>query len=458
MALGCWPIAQAEGQPQLGVPYAAGGDGQLTLFLAGDTIIPLPWSADEDPGFLALVAEMRAADVTVVNLELVLHSFKGYAQADSGGTYVSGPPEIARELAWAGVDIVATANNHAFDWGSIGVLENIDSLVAAGLRWAGTGADLQRARAPAYVDHPDGRVALVATASSFISYGRASRSRPDVAGRPGLNPLRTEIGRFIEVPPWLADAVGSAAPVLGLPVRHLDETWLEVGGLRLRIGGGPALRGGRRVDPSDLQGNLAAVAEASESATVVIFSIHAHHQGPWLAQVAQQAIESGANVVLIHGPHEMRGIELHRGAPIFYSLGDFVFQPEQSARFPSESYEPYGLDDSATPDDYRRKREEEGLWPGREPWESVAALLRFDRGGELRELTLLPLTLGMDAPPGVKGKPRRAGTALGREIIDRISERSRGYGTRVRYDPERNVGIVLPVGSDAVVPTADARD
>jgi hypothetical protein len=83
----------------------------LTLFLAGDAIITQPWSTDRDPTFLALVDEIREADVALVNLELVLHSYRGYAQADSRRGGLSARPEIARELAWAGVDMVAAANN-----------------------------------------------------------------------------------------------------------------------------------------------------------------------------------------------------------------------------------------------------------------------------------------------------------------------------------------------------------
>ena len=99
---------------------------QLSLFLAGDALIVEPWSQIDDPTFLRLVAEMRAADVAIVNLETVIHDFKGYAQADSGGTYMASPPSIAGELAWAGVDMVSSANNHAFDYGTEGILETLE--------------------------------------------------------------------------------------------------------------------------------------------------------------------------------------------------------------------------------------------------------------------------------------------------------------------------------------------
>jgi poly-gamma-glutamate synthesis protein (capsule biosynthesis protein) len=146
-------------------------------------------------------------------------------------------------------------------------------------------------------------------------------------------------------------------------------------------------------------------------------------------------------VVFVHGPHEMRGIEIHAGAPIFYSLGDFVFQPEQSQRFPAEAYEGYGLEDSATPDDLRRAREEQGRWAIRELFESVAAVVRF-RGDALREIRLLPLDLGSGKPPGIRGKPRWADPELGRYLIGYVGEQSRPYGTEIRYVDAENIGLV----------------
>jgi poly-gamma-glutamate capsule biosynthesis protein CapA/YwtB (metallophosphatase superfamily) len=423
---------------------SAGGtaDGELTLFLAGDTIITQPWSADRDPDFLALVDEIRGADMAAVNLEMLFHEYRGYAQADSGGGYVAARPAIAAELAWAGVDLVAHANNHTFDYGSIGVLENLDNVARAGLGLAGSGEDLQAARAPAYFAHPDGTVALVAAASTFTPYGRASRSRPDLHGRPGLNPLATTPGPYIEVPGPVARATWGAAELLGLPRRRLDGEWFELFGVRFRSGG-LGLRRGRRVDPKDLAGNLAAVRDAAAKADLVVFSIHAHEQeGGWLAGLAHQVIEAGADVFLAHGPHRVLGIEIYKGRPVFYGPGDFVFQPEQAERFPSETYEAYGLGDDATPEDVRDAAvATKKYFAEREPWEAFAAALRFG-GGDLREVRLLPLDLGFDEPPPGRGMPRRADEALGRRIIGHVSDTSRRYGTEIRYLDAENVGVV----------------
>lgn len=37
-------------------------------------------------------------------------------------------------------------------------------------------------------------------------------------------------------------------------------------------------------------------------------------------------IDAGAGVVVGHGPHVLRGIEVYKRRPIFYSLASFIFE------------------------------------------------------------------------------------------------------------------------------------
>ena len=82
---------------------------------------PFGWPAtifeivDARAGFRALIGAIRGTDVALANLELTLHDFEGYAQADSGGMHLAARPRIAHELAWAGIDMVSGANNHPFE-------------------------------------------------------------------------------------------------------------------------------------------------------------------------------------------------------------------------------------------------------------------------------------------------------------------------------------------------------
>jgi poly-gamma-glutamate capsule biosynthesis protein CapA/YwtB (metallophosphatase superfamily) len=417
--------------------------GAPSLFLAGDTILSQPWSDIGEPRFQEVVAAARAADVAIVNLETVIHTFRGHAQAYSGGAWLSAPPEIAQDLAWAGIDMVGHANNHSFDFGSIGVLENLEFVRGAGIVLAGSGADLQAARAPGYFESPAGRVALVSAASSFPRFGRASPSRPDIRGRPGLNPLRRISRTRFVVTPATAARLATLAQLFGGSGHRFGRNRFKIAGYWFRIGDAHAIHTGRRPEPADLAGNLAAVSEAAANADVVVFSIHSHVQGSWLRDVAHRILDAGADVFLAHGPHAVQGIEIHRGKPIFYGLGDLAFQVEQAVRQPAEAYEFYGLGEGSAPADLnaaKRGGRSESFWP-RSYFEGAAALVRFDTG-RVSEIRLLPLDLRPEADLASRGTPHRADPELGRRIIEDIADASQRYGTRVHYEPTTNLGSV----------------
>jgi poly-gamma-glutamate synthesis protein (capsule biosynthesis protein) len=414
---------------------------EVALFLAGDAMIIEPWSQVRDPAFERLVAEMRAADATLVNLETVIHEFKGHAQADSGGSYMTAPPAIAAELKWAGVDGVAHANNHAFDYGSIGILETLQHVEAAGIALAGSGRDLQSARAPRYLDCDGGSVALVSMASTFVRYGKASRSRPDLRGRPGINPLELTRSEIFEVTPRLAAVLRGIARLRGKPAESLEGPGFRLFGRRFQVAAATRKLSGRRETAADAAANLGAIAQAAAHADITVASIHAHFPGRWLSRFARAALAAGADVVFCHGPHDVAGIELVSGKPIFYCLGDFVCQIDRIARHPAEAYEKLGLGDDATPADLVRARRTDSPMARREAFQGCAAALRFS-DARLREIRLLPLDLQFDGEAEAHGRPRWADAGLGREIIERIARRSRPLGTRVAYDAAHNQGWI----------------
>ena len=112
-----------------------------------------------------------------------------------------GPPESIEELRWLGIDIVSTANNHASDFGDQGIISNLEFLEESGMPHAGTGMNLAEARAPAYLDNPKGRIALMAAADwgprgtgaepwPFPRGVMAGEQSPYSIGRPGCNLVR----------------------------------------------------------------------------------------------------------------------------------------------------------------------------------------------------------------------------------------------------------------------------
>ena len=96
-------------------------DVDFSMALTGDSIITRRLSVYREPEFLQLMEIMRDADVAFTNLEMLFHNYEPYPMAQSGGTYMRGDPLLAKELAWAGIDMVSRANNHTGDYGVLGM-------------------------------------------------------------------------------------------------------------------------------------------------------------------------------------------------------------------------------------------------------------------------------------------------------------------------------------------------
>ena len=109
--------------------------------------------------------------------------------AVSGGTWMRADPIMAKELVWAGFDLVARANNHTGDYGVLGMDLTTKHVEDAGLVHAGVGHSLAEAREAKFLETAKARVALISVSSSFARHMSAGRSRDNVPPRPGLNPL-----------------------------------------------------------------------------------------------------------------------------------------------------------------------------------------------------------------------------------------------------------------------------
>lgn len=424
------------------LPHSDDG-GTMTLALAGDAIITRRLSVYEEPEFLALRDLVQGATAAFVNLEILLHDFESdvIPATQSGGTYMQADPSMARELVWMGFDMVSMANNHTGDYGLGGLRRTTAAVEAAGLIHAGTGENLAEARAPAFLETPGGRVALLAGASTFPDPSRAGHQRRDVRGRPGLAPIRYDRIRQL--------TEGQMAIL-----RDFQEatTGDRPSGNRLRLFGetfvvGPEYASLTFPHEGDLAEIVSSVKGAKRQANRVIFSHHGHERGrtnndpaDFIRTVAHAVIDAGADVFLAHGPHVLRGIELYGDGVIFYSLGDFVFQNETVPRQPEDNYQRYDLGREAVAPDFYDARQRSGGFPARQQvWESVVPLVRYEEG-ILAAVELHPITLGFGLPRPQRGRPLLASGALARKIIGDVQEYSAEYGTEILF--QDGIGIV----------------
>jgi poly-gamma-glutamate synthesis protein (capsule biosynthesis protein) len=178
-------------------------------------------------------------------------------------TCYSADPAFARAMARSGFRVVSFANNHCFDYGEPAFLATMDALRENGIAVVGAGTSLDEARTPAVFR-------INGLAIAFLGY---SMLGPDCifatnreSGVAPLNPM-----------------------IVGEDIRR-----------------------------------------ARAEADLIALSLHWGVEGrpvPWprLIELAHDFIDSGADVILGHHPHVPGSVEIYRGRPIFYSLGNFSF-------------------------------------------------------------------------------------------------------------------------------------
>lgn len=435
------------------VPGIATQSPDISFALTGDAIITRKLSVYDEPAFQRVINLIRNADVAFTNLEVLFHDYEPYPMSASGGTYMRAEPALARELVWAGFDMVARANNHSGDYGVLGMNLTTKYVAEAGLLQAGVGQSLAEAREAKFLETAKGRIALISVASTFPDHSRAGRTRGDVPARPGLNPLRFDTITTV-TPERLATLRTIAAEINGNPApADPPPATLNFFGRRFTAGSTPGVTTVPRKE--DLDEIAAVVRSASGLADYTMVTIHAHEGGAnrlvpadFLVTFARAMVDAGADMFVGHGPHVLRGIEIYKGKPILYSLGDFIFQNETLLRLPSENYETYQLDAGRHVNDFNDARynfDKSGFPADRLIWEAVVALPKF-RGDRLTELALHPITLGFGQPRSVRGRPLFAEGALGQKILDDITRLSAAMGTSITV--REGVGYVtLGAGS-----------
>jgi poly-gamma-glutamate synthesis protein (capsule biosynthesis protein) len=204
-------------------------------------------------------------------------------------------------------------------------------------------------------------------------------------------------------------------------------------------------------DPADLSGNLKWIREARRQADWVVASVHSHEFAfssmstanrqsemtnpiECVREFACKAIDEGADLVVGHGSHTVLGIEIYKGRPILYGVGNFLFQNETITAFPADSYERFDLSSEATPADFldaRTDRDRKGHPSDPAFWEGVAAVCDFQER-KLKRIRLYPVDVGFGRPRAQRGRAVLAGGAVAQKILDRIATLAEPFGTVVK--------------------------
>ena len=427
----------------MAMKFTAAGDAMVLRRLPGNY-----------PGFQELQSFINQGDFRFVNMETTIHNHETYGGAQSGGTWFCSPPEVLEDAKTFGFNALTTCNNHAMDYSHIGLEKTMEYVRKAGFPNAGVGHTLADAAAPVYIDTMEGRIALIGACSSFHPEAMAGEQTRTMIGRPGINGIRCST--VYQVPEEDLEHIKRIAENIGINgsrnitrkegyLPPLPEGKAEFGELLFEA----AETSGKvtKVNPVDMARMEKSIKEALYFADYVIVSMHSHQlKGTdktepdyFYEEFAHKCIDAGAHAIIGTGPHLLRPIEIYKGCPIFYSLGDFIIQLENIRKAPADMYEKQKLDGNAGMDelfDTRNNHATRGLCYEQVMFEAVVPYWEAENG-KLTKLVLMPIELNFGKSRSMGGWPR---PKYDQGILERLAKMSEAYGTKIEI--ENGLGVV----------------
>lgn len=173
-------------------------------------------------------------------------------------------PKCIEGLKYGGFDVVTLANNHILDQGERGLRDTLRVCKEADILTVGAGENLEEASQPLYINVKEKRVVILNFAEHEFSIAENNK--------PGANPLD--------------------------PVRNYYQ-----------------------------------IEEAKKNADILLLIIHGGHEhyslpSPRMIETYRFFADLGVTAIIGHHTHCAGGYEKHNGVPIFYSLGNFIFDWE----------------------------------------------------------------------------------------------------------------------------------
>jgi poly-gamma-glutamate capsule biosynthesis protein CapA/YwtB (metallophosphatase superfamily) len=376
--------------------------GPLSITLAGQSMIRSD-IRETAPAAVPVIKGLLKGDVVFTNFEATVAE-KGETVREGRGFLTS--PEALDALTTFGFNLLSMSGNHAFDLKVTGIQNTLREADRRKIVHAGTGNNLAEAAAPVYLRTANGTIALIASASGLIAPGGSA-----TADRPGVNELRIEAGHKENE---------ASADLPGAP--------------------------GNTPNQEDSQRILQSIRDARQHADIVIAYQHNHVFGnhafstiftegmqerlapnDWLKKWTHAEVDAGADIVVMHGAPLLHGVEIYHGQPIFYDLGNFIYNLPPWLTY---IHEPINF-------------------------ESAVAYLQF-QGKKLQSISFRPIVLNYigEGQPDMhnqyvnnqfidtRGLPAPATGAQAGYILQRLADASKPFGTTFEINGD-TAGIKL---------------
>lgn len=177
------------------------------------------------------------------------------------GPHLRAHPKCIELIKYGGFNVVTLANNHIMDHGPEGLSETLNVCRRNQIQTVGAGNNAQEAGRPLYIKIRDLTVAVLNMTEHEFSIAGD--------GKPGANPLD--------------------------PILSYNQ-----------------------------------ITAAKKVANFVLVVVHGGHEfyplpSPRMVRTYRYFVDLGASAVIGHHPHCVSGYEVYKGSPVFYSLGNFIF-------------------------------------------------------------------------------------------------------------------------------------
>jgi poly-gamma-glutamate capsule biosynthesis protein CapA/YwtB (metallophosphatase superfamily) len=375
-------------------------DNEILLYAVGDIA---PSRSDPDSLFVDVRDIINDADLAFCQLEICITD-RGERLPQVRHTDRTGP-EAAHAIRCAGFDVVSFASNHCMDWGQDGLSDTIKALEDADLKVVGVGASISAAREPVIVGCKGKRIAFLAYSSILpMSYWAE-------VDRPGCAPMRA----WTKYEPIEPDQPGTPCRVYTFP------------------------------NEEDLAALTDDIRQAKERADLVFVSLHwGIHFIPaviadYQVDVARAAIDAGADAILGHHAHILKGFESYKGKPVFYSLSNFAVDLHMDkAHAESKGFREI----QKLHPDWQPDFDSSYNFPADSRRTVIAKFIIADGG--LARVSLLPVYIDRQSRPEILG----SSDSRFREVADYLSDITGSQGLNGRFEQH---------GDELVVETGESQ-
>jgi poly-gamma-glutamate synthesis protein (capsule biosynthesis protein) len=408
------------------------------IAVTGDALFVADFPREYEKDLSIIKEYMSDCDVRVSNLETIVSKFGDYANATSGGTWINVETEVFDYLNKFNFNYYGTANNHCMDYSHYGLTSTIDYLDSLNLAHAGTGKDLYDAEKPAILNLDGNKVAIFAIDTSFEPASMAGYPTKNFKGRPGVNYLRHSKTFTItkEEMQSLKDLASKTSINFdkdlyvrtGYATPDKEGTF-NFGGINFTTNQGEPIT---KCNKKDKERLLSLIKNAKKECDYVFVLIHCHandlvnHANPpaFLEEFCHECIDNGVSAIFGGGCHQLRKIEMYKNKPIFYSLGDFIYQGPQVEKLPADFMLKYDADINLSAKDallVRSQNNKIGLHTDKANYLSFLPSLSFD-GENLSSIKLLPIELNFDSDNLLNGLPKIAKEKDSLEIVQVLND------------------------------------